>query len=656
MKLKIYGDLSYFWQWDANRKLLVEDGGVCSQVHYCNGSGEALVCVVRTEGEQRVADVPNILLQQAKPIKAYLYTEAADGTRTRSSHRFTVLARSKPEGYVYTETEALNYVYLDNRLKDLEGEGLAKAVADYMEKNPVESGATEAESKQIAQNKQDIETLSRDKLDANKLPEAVNEALAQAQASGVFRGEQGEPGPVGPAGEAGQQGPKGDKGDKGDTGPQGPQGDPGVQGPTGANGEKGEKGDKGDKGDTGAAGANGVPATHSWNGTTLTITSASGTSSANLKGENGDKGDKGDKGDTGATGSQGPKGDKGDTGAAGNDGKDGTSVTVKSVSESTADGGSNVVTFSDGKTVTIKNGSKGSTGATGADGKTPVKGEDYFTEADKQEIAELVAELVDVPEGGGGSGAGIDVTASVGQTIVVEAVDENGKPTKWKSAEYQEKICGVETVAVLPETTAEFYEEDEVFIIPFVQLVGGDKYKITYNGVEYISDIMDATEYGGYEILFGNIPVMLESGDNGIPFIGCMDTLGEIGIFIPLDGSETVTLSIKHDNHTPIPTQYMSNAFPYYIEMDYEWDGKKYVFTCYDTVDNVKAIFDSGRLVRIKARLITSDPKTTINYLDISNFYSTAEVMWSLIFSFGDMPYLILPQDDGSLLVGKFGD
>jgi hypothetical protein len=55
-------------------------------------------------------------------------------------------------------------------------------------------------------------------------------------------------------------------------------------------------------------------------------------------------------------------------GKDGTDGKDGTSVTVKSVSESAADGGSNIVTFSDGKTVTIKNGTKGSTGATGATG------------------------------------------------------------------------------------------------------------------------------------------------------------------------------------------------------------------------------------------------------------------------------------------------
>lgn len=43
-------------------------------------------------------------------------------------------------------------------------------------------------------------------------------------------------------------------------------------------------------------------------------------------------------------------------------GKDGNSVTVANVTESTADSGSNVVTFSDGKTLTIKNGSKGGAG------------------------------------------------------------------------------------------------------------------------------------------------------------------------------------------------------------------------------------------------------------------------------------------------------
>ncbi len=55
----------------------------------------------------------------------------------------------------------------------------------------------------------------------------------------------------------------------------------------------------------------------------------------------------------------------GKTGATGATGADGTSVTVSSVSESTADGGENIVTFSDGKSLTVKNGSRGSQGEKG---------------------------------------------------------------------------------------------------------------------------------------------------------------------------------------------------------------------------------------------------------------------------------------------------
>lgn len=53
-------------------------------------------------------------------------------------------------------------------------------------------------------------------------------------------------------------------------------------------------------------------------------------------------------------------------------GADGTSVTIESVRLSALDDGENIVTFSDGKTLRVKNGSKGN------DGYTPVKGIDYF--------------------------------------------------------------------------------------------------------------------------------------------------------------------------------------------------------------------------------------------------------------------------------------
>lgn len=147
------------------------------------------------------------------------------------------------------------------------------------------------------------------------------------------------------------------------------------------------------EGGKGDPGKDGISATHSWNGTVLTVTSASGTSSADLKGEKGDPGRP-------ATCSTTPTVDGWMVEITADGitktfnlyhGQDGESVTVESVSESTADGGSNVVTFSDGKTVTIKNGSKGSKGDTGA---APVRGTDYWTEADQAAIIQQVIDTL----------------------------------------------------------------------------------------------------------------------------------------------------------------------------------------------------------------------------------------------------------------------
>ena len=123
------------------------------------------------------------------------------------------------------------------------------------------------------------------------------------------------------------------------------------------------KGAKGDTGSPGSAGADGK------DGTSVTVTNVSQSSA--------------DGGENVVTFSDGKtvkikNGSKGSTGADGSpgaSGKDGTSVTVTNVSESTADGGSNVVTFSDGKTLTVKNGSKGSTGPAGNDGQNGQDGQ-----------------------------------------------------------------------------------------------------------------------------------------------------------------------------------------------------------------------------------------------------------------------------------------
>ena len=78
-------------------------------------------------------------------------------------------------------------------------------------------------------------------------------------------------------------------------------------------------------------------------------------------------------------------------GGSGTPGKDGFSPIAKVTQ--TASGATISVTDANGTTTaTVTNGKDG------ADGKTPVKGQDYFTEADKQEIVEEVLEQI--PEGG----------------------------------------------------------------------------------------------------------------------------------------------------------------------------------------------------------------------------------------------------------------
>lgn len=230
---RLYNRDGPFYQWDTGRKLIVNDDE-CAQVHFGNENMEcALACQIYVQDGVRMVNVPNILLQEAKPIKVYLDLIDNDGRLTAYSEVLPVVKRKKPEEYIYTETEVLSYSYLDKRLSNLEGEGIANAVADYLKDHPVQAGATAEEAAQIQQNKEAIDQLTQDKLDADKLPEAVNEALAQAQASGEFKGEKGDPGAPGQPGE---------KGDKGDTGPEGPQGEKGEPGEKGADGQPGADG------------------------------------------------------------------------------------------------------------------------------------------------------------------------------------------------------------------------------------------------------------------------------------------------------------------------------------------------------------------------------------------------------------------------------
>lgn len=230
------------------------------------------------------------------------------------------------------------------------------------------------------------------------------------------RGEKGETGEQGPKGDTGAQGPKGEtgaRGEKGETGAQGPKGDTGAQGPKGETGERGPKGDPGERGPKGETGAQGPQGETGagflvkgyYETASVLETSVQGPMAGDAYGvgtsepydiyifdgvtENwvnngplqGAKGEKGEKGDKGETGAQGPQGDPGTDGAKGEPGEQGPKGETGAPGEQGPKG---------------ETGSTGPQGPQGPAGKTPVKGTDYFTEAEKQEIASEAAGLVDL--------------------------------------------------------------------------------------------------------------------------------------------------------------------------------------------------------------------------------------------------------------------
>lgn len=114
---KIYDGRTEFWQWDLDRKIIVSDP-VIDEVHFCNKTDNcSLVVEVYELNGQRVANVPNILLQNAWPINVFGYCGKCF---TKQYAKFKVNARSKPADYVYTETEVKSYEDLKVRIEAVE--------------------------------------------------------------------------------------------------------------------------------------------------------------------------------------------------------------------------------------------------------------------------------------------------------------------------------------------------------------------------------------------------------------------------------------------------------------------------------------------------------------------------------------------------------
>lgn len=191
---KILDGRTELFQWDINRQIIVSDASI-DAVHYSNRTDDsALVVEVKEENGLRVADIPNILLQESWDINVYGY---CDGYYTKQAARIKVNPRTKPESYVYTETEVLNYNTVMEKIDKVEN-NIGEAVKDYLIENPV------------------VVDLS--------------DYYTKSQVDAAIDAVELTPGPAGPAGPAGKDGAPGQ---------QGPQGEPGAPGAPGAPGQDG---------------------------------------------------------------------------------------------------------------------------------------------------------------------------------------------------------------------------------------------------------------------------------------------------------------------------------------------------------------------------------------------------------------------------------
>lgn len=109
---KLQDGRDHFWQWDSDRKLIIEDASI-TEVHFSNRTDDySLVCETYVENGITLVNVPNILLQTDWRIHVY----AVDGNYTKHEKCYEIIARTKPSDYVYTETEIINWQYIKTQL------------------------------------------------------------------------------------------------------------------------------------------------------------------------------------------------------------------------------------------------------------------------------------------------------------------------------------------------------------------------------------------------------------------------------------------------------------------------------------------------------------------------------------------------------------
>lgn len=247
--------------------------------------------------------------------------------------------------------------------------------------------------------------------------------------------------------------------------------------------------------------------------------------------------------------------------------------------------------------------------------------------------------------------------ASVGQTIIVKEVDENGKPTKWESAEYQPRTHWMGEKVMLERTFANNDASGKNLVLgsPAMGLTVGKTYNVIINGAAYecVAQSGRNAELGADLIWLGN-PVIVGGAANDMPF--CLADVVGVDAYVATGmatGLNTVSV-VGADEVNAIPTEYLTEGFPYQIAIMANVSDGATEYFCGVTVAYMMELFNSG----IELKLIIATIGTGAYYFYSMVAYESTELGGRFTFASlsgldGRAPLLLVlePQENGSYAV-----
>ena len=103
------------YQWDTGRTLTVDDATV-TQVHFQN---RAYGRTIDVDVNNSVAIIPDEILQKPGDLRVYAFSGTAESGFTKVERVFNVVRRNKPNDYMYTPTEQKSLEGLQKQIGDL---------------------------------------------------------------------------------------------------------------------------------------------------------------------------------------------------------------------------------------------------------------------------------------------------------------------------------------------------------------------------------------------------------------------------------------------------------------------------------------------------------------------------------------------------------